>query len=32
MATALDKYAEKEPGWDYPVVIESHINGIRTRR
>ena len=31
MSTALDKYAEMKPNWDYPVIIESHINGIRTK-
>lgn len=31
MATALDKYADMEPNWDYPVVIESHINGVRSK-
>ncbi len=31
MATALDKYADAEPHWDYPVVIESHINGVRSK-
>ncbi len=31
MATALDKYADMKPTWDYPVIIESHINGIRTK-
>lgn len=31
MATALDKYADAEPHWDGPVVIESHINGVRTK-
>ena len=31
MGTALDKYADMKPQWDYPVVIESHINGIRTK-
>lgn len=31
MSTALDKYADREPGWDTPVVIESHINGERTK-
>ena len=31
MATALDKYADMKPTWDGPVVIESHINGIRSK-
>jgi 3-keto-5-aminohexanoate cleavage enzyme len=31
MGTALDKYADMKPTWDYPVVIESHINGIRSK-
>ena len=31
MATALDKWADMAPGWDYPVLIESHQNGIRTK-
>lgn len=31
MSTALDRYAEAKPAWDHPVVIESHINGVRTK-
>ena len=31
MGTALDKYADMKPTWDDPVVIESHINGIRSK-
>lgn len=31
MVTGLDRYADAEPHWDGPVVIESHINGIRTK-
>jgi 3-keto-5-aminohexanoate cleavage enzyme len=31
MATALDKWADAEPSWDHPVVIESHINGVRSK-
>lgn len=31
MGTGLDKYADAKPHWDSPVVIESHINGIRTK-
>lgn len=31
MGTALDKYADMAPNWDYPVVIESHINGVRSK-
>ena len=31
MATALDKWADMKPGWDGPVLIESHQNGIRTK-
>jgi 3-keto-5-aminohexanoate cleavage enzyme len=31
MATALDKYADAKPNWDYPVIIESHINGVRSK-
>lgn len=31
MSTALDKYADMKPSWDYPVIIESHINGVRTK-
>ena len=31
MATALDRYAEMKPTWFHPVVIESHINGVRTK-
>jgi hypothetical protein len=31
MTTELDKYADMKPSWDYPVVIESHINGVRTK-
>ena len=30
MGTALDKYADMKPTWDHPVVIESHINGVRS--
>lgn len=32
MATALDKYADMKPAWDEPVMIESHQNGVRTKR
>ena len=31
MGTGLDRYADAKPHWDSPVVIESHINGIRTK-
>ena len=31
MGTALDKYADMKPTWDHPVVIESHINGVRSK-
>jgi 3-keto-5-aminohexanoate cleavage enzyme len=31
MGTALDKYADMKPQWDHPVVIESHINGVRSK-
>jgi len=31
MGTKLDKYADMEPNWDTPVIIESHINGERTK-
>ena len=31
MVTALEKYADMKPSWDYPVIIESHINGIRSK-
>lgn len=31
MATALDRYADAAPSWDGPVVIESHINGVRSK-
>ena len=31
MGTALDRYADMAPNWDHPVVIESHINGVRTK-
>jgi 3-keto-5-aminohexanoate cleavage enzyme len=31
MATALDKYADMEPGWSYPVIIEPHVNGVRSK-
>lgn len=31
MATALDKWADAGPSWDYPVIIESHINGVRSK-
>lgn len=29
MQTSIEKYATMSPGWDSPVIIESHINGIR---
>jgi 3-keto-5-aminohexanoate cleavage enzyme len=32
MATALDRFAEMKPQWDEPLLIESHQNGIRTKR
>lgn len=31
MATTFEKYANMEPHWDTPVIIESHINGIRVK-
>ncbi len=31
MGTRLDKYANSAPYWDTPVIIESHINGRRTK-
>ncbi|MBM9466807.1 BKACE family enzyme [Nakamurella leprariae] len=31
MTTDLDKYADAEPSWDFPVIIESHINGVRSK-
>ncbi len=32
MATALDKFANMKPHWDEPVMIESHQNGVRTKK
>lgn len=31
MATSLDKFAERKPGWDTPLIVESHLNGERTK-
>lgn len=31
MTTRLDRYADRAPGWDTPVMIESHINGVRVK-
>jgi 3-keto-5-aminohexanoate cleavage enzyme len=31
MATTLDRFADRKPGWDTPVMIESHQNGVRTK-
>ncbi|MDX7950300.1 3-keto-5-aminohexanoate cleavage protein [Lichenihabitans sp. Uapishka_5] len=31
MATTLDRFADQKPGWDSPVMIESHQNGVRTK-
>lgn len=31
MATSLDKFADRAPGWDTPLIIESHLNGERTK-
>ena len=31
MATALDKFADRKPGWDTPLIVESHLNGERTK-
>ncbi len=31
MTTTLDKFANRAPGWDTPLIVESHINGVRTK-
>lgn len=31
MGTRLDRFADRKPSWDTPVIIESHINGVRTK-
>jgi 3-keto-5-aminohexanoate cleavage enzyme len=31
VATGPDKCADMEPSWDYPVIIECHINGVRSK-
>lgn len=31
MGTRLDKYADLKNAWDTPVMIESHINGVRQK-
>ena len=31
MATTLDRFADRKPGWDTSVMIESHQNGVRTK-
>jgi 3-keto-5-aminohexanoate cleavage enzyme len=31
MAATLDRFADRKPGWDTPLMIESHQNGIRTK-
>jgi uncharacterized protein (DUF849 family) len=31
MATTLDRFVDRKPGWDTPVMIESHQNGVRTK-
>jgi len=31
MSTNYNKYYEAEPKWRSPVIIESHINGLRTK-
>ena len=31
MVTALDRFADAKPHWETPVLIESHLNGVRTK-
>ena len=31
MATSLDKFANRAPSWDTPLIVESHLNGERTK-
>jgi 3-keto-5-aminohexanoate cleavage enzyme len=31
MSTALDRFADAEPDWETPVLIESQLNGVRTK-
>lgn len=31
MGTILDKYADLDKAWETPVMIESHINGVRQK-
>ena len=31
MATSLDRFADRKPGWDTPLVVESLLNGARTK-
>ena len=31
MATSLDKFADRKPAWDTPLIVESHLNGERTK-
>ncbi len=31
MALSLDKFATRKPGWDTPLIVESHLNGERTK-
>jgi 3-keto-5-aminohexanoate cleavage enzyme len=31
MATTLDRFADRKPGWETPLMIASHQNGIRTK-
>ena len=31
MAATRDRFADQKPGWDTPLMIESHQNGVRTK-
>ena len=31
MAATRDRFADRKPGWDTPLMIESHQNGVRTK-
>ena len=31
MATSIDKFADAKPQWDTPLIVESHLNGVRTK-
>ena len=31
MAATRDRFADRKPGWDTPLMIASHQNGVRTK-